>query len=192
MIFVNQKRMKIGVLFGDPEIETGGRSPGFFSSQIVRVRRGEKILAGKQQVGFELCWRLHKEKTGGDEQGIGTARFYHTPSEDGIDGGVFDNEGDIIPFAVDLGVIERNGATYSFAEEKLGVGKGATGKFLRENPSIYDEIESRCIRKAVNERNKLLEDKQSRANKQRSDEKKPVAGKRGRPKIRRKTPNGKR
>lgn len=193
MIFVNQKRMKIGVMFGDPEIETGGRAPGFFSSQIIRVRRGEHILDGKNKVGFELSWLLHKDKTGGEERGVGTARFFRNPSKsEGVSGGQFDNEGDIIPFAVELEVLERKGAYYAFEGTRLGCGKTEVAAFFRANPEVYAEVEEMCLRKALAERDHLREDQKSGNDKQGKNEEKPATGEKRRCRVKRKEAGGKR
>lgn len=152
VVFVNQVRIDIMKRYGDPEVETGGKAPGFFSSQIIKIRRGESIkrdAVGKPIVGYVMKFSIKKDKTGGQDQTTGEARFYKDPDPElGIAGGCFDNAYDIISIADGLGVLERNGAVYRFGNVVIGKGKDNLAAKLRKDEALYGEIEELSLAKS--------------------------------------------
>lgn len=158
MIFVNQTRLKIGNVFHqDPEQAMGGKAPGFFSSQIIYVNRGESIARtdkqGKPLVGFKIKYTIRKEKTGGAEKTSGEMSFYRNPDESkGIYGGEIDNASDILPYAERYEVIERRGSHYYYQNQKLGAGADQASATLRADRNLYEEIAAATLFKMRSER----------------------------------------
>lgn len=131
VIFINQIRMKIGVMFGNPETTPGGQALKFYSSVRIEVRRAAQIKQGDQIVGNRVKTKVVKNKVAPPFQ---TAEFDIMYNE-GIS-----KEGDLIDTGVKYGVIAKTGNSFSFGETKLGVGREKAKMFLRENPKIYNEI----------------------------------------------------
>ncbi|MGE4444247.1 MAG: recombinase RecA [Candidatus Altimarinota bacterium] len=136
VIFINQIRMKIGVMFGSPETTTGGNALKFYASQRIDVRRKDKIEAG---TGIE------KEATGNRTK-IKVVKNKIAPPFKEAEFDVMYNQGisktgEIVDIGAELEIIKKSGSFYSFGETKLGQGRENVKQFLAENPSIADEIE---------------------------------------------------
>jgi len=131
IIFINQLREKIGVLYGSPETTPGGRALKFYSSVRLDVRRRDKISDGGEAVGNLTRVKVVKNKVGRPFREVEFNIIYAK----GIDSNVC-----FIDLADSLGVLEKSGAWYSFNGEQLGQGKVKSGEFLNENPEVRKEI----------------------------------------------------
>ena len=133
-IFINQIRMKIGVMFGNPETTSGGNALKFYSSIRMDIRRIAAIKEGDQSVGNRTRVRLVKNKL---------APPFRTAEFDIMFGQGVSREGDVLDLAVEEGIVDKSGAWYSFGEDRIGQGRENVKRFLRENPDIYADIEGR-------------------------------------------------
>jgi len=131
LIFINQIRMKIGVFFGNPETTTGGNALKFYSSVRIEVRRAAQIKQGEKNIGNRVKAKVVKNKVAAPFQ---TCEFDIMYNE-GIS-----LSGDLIDVGVEKGVINKSGNSYSFAEEKLGVGRETAKAYLRSNPKLMSAI----------------------------------------------------
>jgi recombination protein RecA len=132
IIFINQIRMKIGVVFGNPETTTGGNALKFYASVRIEVRRAAQIKQGDQIVGNRVKAKVVKNKVAPPFQATEFDIMYN----EGIS-----KEGDLIDTGVKFEVVTKTGNSFSFGETKLGVGREKAKTFLRENPKLYKEIE---------------------------------------------------
>lgn len=139
VIFINQIRMKIGVMFGNPETTTGGNALKFYASVRIEVRRSAQIKNGDKIIGNRTKAKIVKNKVAPPFR---TAEFDIMYNE-GISAA-----GDILDTGVALGVIDKSGNTHMFGEVKLGVGKEAAKTFLKENPKVFKEID-KAVRNKV-------------------------------------------
>lgn len=131
VIFINQIRMKIGVMFGNPETTTGGNALKFYSSVRVEVRRAAQIKQGEQIVGNRVKAKVVKNKVAPPFQ---VAEFDVMYNE-GIS-----REGDLIDTGVKFEVVKKAGSWYQYGEEKIGQGREAAKKYLKDNPEIANKI----------------------------------------------------
>jgi recombination protein RecA len=131
VIFINQTRQKIGVFFGNPETTTGGTALKFYSSVRVEVRRAAQIKKGEQTIGNRVKAKVVKNKVAAP---FATCEFDIMYNE-GIS-----VPGDLIDTGLTFNVITKNGNSYSYGEEKLGVGRETAKQFLRENPKLMEKI----------------------------------------------------
>jgi recombination protein RecA len=139
VIFINQIRMKIGVMFGNPETTTGGNALKFYASVRMDIRRIGSIKRGEEVIGNETRVKVVKNKVAPPFKVADFDILYN----EGIS-----REGEIIELGVLHRIVEKSGAWYAYGGEKIGQGKDNTREFLRENPKIAHEIEAR-IRDAV-------------------------------------------
>jgi recombination protein RecA len=133
VIFTNQLRMKIGVMFGNPETTTGGNALKFYASVRLDVRRIQSIKIGAEIVGNRTRVRVVKNKV---------APPFRTAEFDIMYNEGISKVGDLIDLATQLGVIDKRGAFFSYGETRLGQGRENSKEFLRQNPAIADEIEA--------------------------------------------------
>jgi recombination protein RecA len=133
MIFTNQLREKIGVMFGNPETTTGGRALKFYASVRLDIRRIQAIKAGGEDVGNRTRVRVTKNKVAPPFREAEFDIMYN----EGIS-----KVGDILDMATDLGVIEKRGAFFRYHEDTIGQGRENAKQFLRENPAMAAEIEN--------------------------------------------------
>jgi recombination protein RecA len=133
LVFINQLREKIGVMFGNPETTTGGRALKFYSSVRVEVRRGAVIKDGDKTIGSRTKVKVVKNKV---------AAPFKDVEIDLIHGEGFSREGDIIDLGVAHGVIDKSGSWLSFSGERIGQGRENARQFLRENTEAAARIES--------------------------------------------------
>jgi len=131
VIFINQIRMKIGVMFGSPETTTGGNALKFYASQRFDIRRIGSIKDGDQIIGSRTRVKVVKNKI---------APPFKEAEFDIIYGTGISKEGDILDMATMLELVEKSGAWYSFEGERLGQGRETARKFLAENKDIRDRI----------------------------------------------------
>jgi len=134
VIFINQLREKVGVMFGNPETTTGGRALKFYSSVRLDVRRIESLKAGGEVIGNRTRVKVVKNKI---------APPFKEAEFDIMFGEGISREGDIVDLASDLDIINKSGAWYAYNGNKIGQGRENTKQYLRENPAICDEIEQK-------------------------------------------------
>lgn len=134
VIFINQLREKIGVMFGNPETTTGGRALKFYASVRMDVRRVESLKQGGEVVGNHTRVKIVKNKV---------APPFKEAEFDIMFGKGISKEGDIIDLAADLGVINKSGAWYAYNGEKIGQGRENAKNYLKENPLICEEVEAK-------------------------------------------------
>ena len=139
VIFINQIRMKIGVMFGNPETTTGGNALKFYSSVRLDIRRTGSIKKGEEVIGSETKVKVVKNKV---SPPFKTAEF------DILYGEGISREGEIIDMGVAAQILEKSGAWYAYNGEKIGQGKDNAREFLRENPDVAQEVENK-VREAV-------------------------------------------
>jgi recombination protein RecA len=139
VIFINQIRMKIGVMFGNPETTTGGNALKFYASVRIDIRRIGSIKKGEEVIGNETRVKVVKNKV---------APPFKTADFDILYNEGISREGEIIELGVNHRIVEKSGAWYAYKGEKIGQGKDNTREFLRDNPAIAQEIEQK-IREAV-------------------------------------------
>lgn len=139
VIFINQIRMKIGVMFGSPETTTGGNALKFYSSVRLDIRRIGSIKKGDEVIGSETKVKVVKNKV---SPPFKTAEF------DILYGEGISREGEIVDMGVLHKIVDKSGAWYAYQGEKIGQGKDNAREFLRENPDLALEIENK-IREAV-------------------------------------------
>ncbi|TSE26673.1 Protein RecA [Tepidimonas sediminis] len=139
VIFINQIRMKIGVMFGSPETTTGGNALKFYASVRIDIRRTGSIKKGEEVIGSETKVKVVKNKV---------APPFKTADFDILYGEGISREGEIVDLGVQYKVIEKSGAWYAYNGEKIGQGRENAREFLKENPDLAREIENR-IRAAV-------------------------------------------
>ena len=134
VIFINQLREKIGVMFGNPETTTGGRALKFYASVRLDVRRIEAIKQGGEVVGNRTRIKVVKNKI---------APPFKEAESDIMFGKGISREGDILDNAANLGIVNKSGAWYAYEGEKIGQGRENAKQFLREHPEICQEIETK-------------------------------------------------
>src|SRR6186997_2347992 len=139
LIFINQLREKIGVMFGNPETTTGGRALKFYSSVRVDIRRIASIKDGDQVIGGRTRVKIVKNKM---------APPFREAEFDVMYGEGISREGDLLDLAVEKRIIEKSGAWFAFSGERLGQGRENAKQFLKENASIRQTIEDR-VRKEL-------------------------------------------
>ena len=133
-IFINQLREKVGVMFGNPETTPGGRALKFYSSIRLDVRRGEQIKMGDQVIGNRTNIKVVKNKV---------APPFKTASVDIMYGEGISREGEIVDIASELAIIDKSGAWYSYNGEKIGQGKENVKQYLKDNPDLCNELETK-------------------------------------------------
>ncbi|MBI3617456.1 MAG: recombinase RecA, partial [Candidatus Omnitrophica bacterium] len=141
IIFINQIRMKIGVMFGNPETTTGGRALKFYASARIDLRRIESIKQGEQFIGNRVKAKIVKNKV--------APPFREAEFEIYFDEGI-SRAADILDMGVLHEIVEKSGTWLAFENEKLGQGKENARKFLKENPKVLDKIE-KTIRAKIRE-----------------------------------------
>jgi recombination protein RecA len=134
VIFINQIRMKIGVMFGSPETTTGGNALKFYASVRLDIRRTGTIKKGDDAIGNETKVKVVKNKV---------APPFKTAEFDILFGEGISREGEVIDMGVEAKIIEKSGAWYAYQGEKIGQGRDNAREFLRENPDLAFEIENK-------------------------------------------------
>jgi recombination protein RecA len=134
VVFINQIRMKIGVMFGSPETTTGGNALKFYASVRLDIRRTGQIKKGDDILGNETRIKVVKNKV---------APPFKQAEFDILYGEGVSLEGEIIDIGVKLGLVEKSGAWYSYNGNKIGQGKDNTRMWLKENPEMANEIEQK-------------------------------------------------
>lgn len=141
VIFINQIRMKIGVMFGNPETTTGGNALKFYASVRLDIRRTGAIKKGEDVIGSETRVKVVKNKV--------APPFKQADFDILYDHGI-SREGEMIELGVKCGFVEKSGAWYAYKGEKIGQGKDNARQYLKENPKIAQEIEALIREKLLN------------------------------------------
>ncbi|MBQ9764693.1 MAG: recombinase RecA [Lachnospiraceae bacterium] len=134
VIFINQLREKVGVMFGNPETTTGGRALKFYSSIRMDVRRIESLKQGGEVIGNRTRIKVVKNKI---------APPFKEAEFDIMFGQGISTEGDILDLAAQVGIVVKSGAWYAYNNEKIGQGRENAKTFLKENPEILNEVENK-------------------------------------------------
>ena len=132
VIFINQLREKVGVMFGNPETTTGGRALKFYSSIRLDVRRIEALKQGGEMVGNRTRIKVVKNKV---------APPFREAEFDIMFGKAISKEGDVLDLAASVGIVQKSGAWFAYGGDKIGQGRENAKAYLREHPEIMDEIE---------------------------------------------------
>ena len=139
VIFINQLREKVGVMFGNPETTTGGRALKFYSSIRLDVRRIEALKQGGEMVGNRTRIKVVKNKV---------APPFREAEFDIMFGKGISKEGDVLDLAASVGIVQKSGAWFAYGGDKIGQGRENAKAYLREHPEIMDEIEettNKCL-----------------------------------------------
>ena len=136
VIFLNQIRQKIGIVFGNPETTTGGNALKFYSSVRIEIRRAAQIKMGERIIGNRVKIKVVKNKV---------AAPFRTCEFDIMYNEGISLAGDMLDAGVDLGVVSKSGNTYSYGQEKLGVGRENAKTTLRERVDLMKEIRAKCL-----------------------------------------------
>ena len=134
VIFINQLREKIGVMYGNPETTTGGRALKFYSSVRVEIRRSEQIKQNGEIIGNKANIKVVKNKV---------APPFKTTQVDIIYGKGISRDGEILDLAVEGDIVEKSGAWYAYNGEKIGQGRENAKNFLIEHPAIFEEVKEK-------------------------------------------------
>lgn len=138
VIFINQLREKVGVMFGNPETTTGGRALKYYSSIRLEVRRGEQIKKDGEAIGNRTKIKVVKNKV---------APPFRTAEVDIIYGEGISREGDILDLAVAENIVNKSGAWYAYKGDKIGQGRENAKLFLKEHPDLMEEVEQKVREK---------------------------------------------
>jgi recombination protein RecA len=137
VIFINQLREKVGIVFGNPEVTPGGRALKFYSSVRIDLRRIESIKQGQQFIGSRVRAKVVKNKVAAPFR-VAEFDIMFTGKDKGIS-----REGDLLDLAVDMGIVKKMGSFLSYGELRLGQGRENAKELLRENPDLAREIEKK-------------------------------------------------
>ena len=139
VIFINQIREKVGVMYGSPEVTPGGRALKFYSSVRIDIRKADKILESGVMVGNKTKVKIVKNKVAAPFKEVMLTMRY---------GKGLDTEGDIINLAIDFGVVEKAGSWFSYNGERIGQGRDKVREYMEANPDKKEEIEEKVKQKA--------------------------------------------
>ena len=145
VIFINQIRLKIGVMFGNPETTTGGNALKFYSTIRLDIRRTETLKKGTEALGNRVKVKVAKNKV--------APPFKIAEFEIMFDKGI-SKEGEILDIGSELGIIQKSGTWYSYGDERIGQGREIAKKFLSDNPKIMEDIEAKIREKFFVDRGK--------------------------------------
>jgi recombination protein RecA len=168
VIFINQLREKVGVMFGSPETTTGGRALKFYSSIRLDVRRMESLKQGGEIIGNHTRIKVVKNKV---------APPFKEAEFDIMFGKGISKEGDILDLAAQINVVNKSGAWYAYNGEKIGQGRENSKNYLKENPAICDEIEQKVrdfyqLDGSIEDENEAAEEAKTAAKAEKKAEKK--------------------
>ena len=134
VIFINQIRMKIGVVYGNPETTTGGNALKFYASIRLEIRRSTAIKEGQEVLGNRTKVNVVKNKLAPPFKNVEFDIMY---------GEGISKSGDLLDMGVDLNIIEKSGAWYSYEGERMGQGRQNVKAFFIDNPEVFEKIETR-------------------------------------------------
>ena len=133
VIFINQLREKVGILFGNPETTPGGKALKYYASVRLDIRRGEQIKQGTDIIGNKTNIKVVKNKV---------APPFRTTSVDIMYGEGVSKLGEIVDMSADIGLMEKSGAWYSYNGDKIGQGRENVKQFLKDNPELCEQLET--------------------------------------------------
>ncbi|GIW08310.1 MAG: hypothetical protein KatS3mg060_3115 [Dehalococcoidia bacterium] len=133
VIFINQLREKVGVMFGNPEVTPGGRALKFYASVRLEIRRTETLKVGSEQVGSRVKVKVVKNKV---------APPFRQAEFDLLFGSGISREGDILDLAVEAGIVKKSGSFYSYGEQRIGQGRENAREYLKAHPDLTDQLEA--------------------------------------------------
>ena len=136
VIFINQIRMKLGVMFGNPETTTGGNALKFYASVRLDIRKIATLKQGDQVIGSRTRVKVVKNKV---------APPFKEAEFDILYGEGISRTGDVLDLAVEKGIIDKSGAWFSYNKERIGQGRENSRQFLKDNPAMLAEIEARLM-----------------------------------------------
>lgn len=136
VIFINQIRMKIGVMFGNPETTTGGNALKFYASVRLDIRKTATLKQGDQVIGSRTRVKVVKNKV---------APPFKEAEFDILYGEGISRTGDVLDLAVDRGIVDKSGAWFSYNKERIGQGRENSRQFLKDNPAMLAEIEGKLL-----------------------------------------------
>jgi len=139
VVFINQMREKIGVMFGNPETTPGGRALKFYASVRLDIRRLDAIKQGTESIGVRTKVKIVKNKL---------APPFRDAEFDMMYGEGISREGNVLDLAVDQGIVEKSGTWFSYRDQRIGQGRDNARKFLKENPKVMAEVET-AVRHAL-------------------------------------------
>lgn len=151
VIFINQLREKIGVMFGNPETTTGGRALKFYASVRLDVRRIETLKQGGEMIGNHVRVKVVKNKV---------APPFQEAEFDIMFGKGISREGDVLDLAAKYDIVVKSGAWYSYKGEKIGQGRENAKAYLADNPAVFEEVEKLVREKCLNQEEELKEKKE--------------------------------
>ena len=134
VIFINQLREKVGVMYGNPETTTGGKALKFYASVRIDIRKSEAIKEGKEIVGNRTKIKIVKNKV---------APPFRSCVVDMLYGEGISREGELLDMAVEMDLVQKSGSFYSYNGERIGQGRDNARKFFRENPDAFDAVEAK-------------------------------------------------
>ena len=140
VIFINQLREKVGIVFGNPEVTPGGRALKFYSSVRIDLRRAETIKQGNEATGSHIKARVVKNKV--------AAPFRSAEFDIMFDHGI-SREGDLLDLGAELGLVSKSGAFFSYGDIRLGQGRENAKQYLSQHPELVQEIEQRLRASAI-------------------------------------------
>ncbi len=161
VIFINQIRMKIGVMFGNPETTAGGMALKFYSSVRCDIRRTEQLKNGEEIIGNHTKVKIVKNKV---------APPFRTAEFDIMYGEGIAREGDVLDLGAKMGIVNKAGSWYNYGEEKLGQGREGAKEYLKDNKKVMREIEEKIRAKAQGEADDKKDAKDARAAHNKSEE----------------------
>lgn len=141
IIFINQLREKVGIMFGSPETTTGGRALKFYASVRIDVRKTDNIKKGVEMIGVRTKAKIVKNKV---------APPFKIAEFDILYGEGVTKDGCVLDMAAEMEIIQKAGAWYNYGDEKLGQGRDNARVYLRQHPELLEEIEAKVIAKALN------------------------------------------
>lgn len=152
VVFINQLREKIGVMFGNPEVTPGGRALKFYSSVRIDIRRIDSIKSGTDNIGNRIRARVVKNKV---------APPFKSAEFDIMYGRGISREGSILDVGVDMGALEKSGSWYSYKDERIGQGRENAKMFLMQNEKVMEEVEEK-VKKMLNLDNRKKDKKEDK------------------------------
>jgi recombination protein RecA len=139
VIFTNQMRQKIGIMFGNPETTTGGNALKFYASLRLDIRRVASIKEGEEVIGSRTKVKVVKNKLAPPFKQVEFDIMYN----EGIS-----SAGELLDMGVDYGFVDKSGSWYSYGDERIGQGRENAKRFLKENPDVMNQIRDRTLEKA--------------------------------------------
>ena len=142
-IFINQLREKVGVIYGNPEVTTGGRALKFYASVRMEVRRVEHLKNGTELIGSHTRVKVVKNKV--------------APPFKQAEFDIMYGEGELVDLGVEFGILNKSGAWFSMGDTRLGQGRDAAKQYFKDHPDIADDVQKQIMEKVAEERSKLAQ-----------------------------------